>query len=391
MRDTSINTAVIHAGTTPGEQLGALSTPVYHASVFAFPDAEQGAAIHEGEQPGYFYGRMGNPTQAALENVLATLEKGEAALAFSSGMAAISTTLLSLLQQGDHVVAPEALYATTRGLLKHLEEAFGVTVTFVDGTNPQAYADAIREETKVLYLESPANPTLKLVDMAAVVELAKTHGVTTVMDNTFATPFNQQPLIYGVDAVVHSMTKYLGGHGDLLAGALIGSNELVEKVRWRMHKLLGGVIAPQTAWLVLRGIKTLAVRMERHNRNAQAVAKYLEAHSKVQAVHYPGLSSHPQHALAQQQMHGFGGMIAFDVGSVSNGQRLVNNLDLCTLAVSLGDVATLIQHSASMTHASVPRPQRIAAGITDGLLRLSVGLEDVADIIGDLEAGLSTI
>lgn len=388
MPHTSINTAVIHAGTAPTEHDGALSAPVYNASVFVFPDAEQGAAIHEGEQSGYFYGRMGNPTQTALEKALAALEGGEAALAFSSGMAAISTTLLTVLQQGDHVVAPQAVYATTQGLLRHLEQAFGVVVTFVDGTNPQAYAEAIRTETKVLYLESPANPTLKLVDMAAVVAIAKAHGVTTVMDNTFATPFNQQPLACGVDAVVHSMTKYLGGHGDLLAGALIGSRAFIEKARWRIHKLLGGVIAPQTAWLVLRGIKTLAVRMERHNSNAQAVAEFLDAHPKVQTVHYPGLQTYPQHSLARQQMNGFGGMIAFDVGSVAEGQRLVNSLKLCTLAVSLGDVATLIQHSASMTHASVPREQRLAAGITDGLLRLSVGLEAVSDIIADLEQGL---
>lgn len=388
MTRDAFDTTVVHAGTDPAANLGALSTPVYPASVFAFPDAEQGAAIHEGERPGYFYGRISNPTQTALEQALCAVEKGRAALAFSSGMAAISTTLFSLLTVGDHIVAPASLYASTHALLDQLFVSFGVAVTYVDATDPDNYARAIRPETKVLYLESPANPTLKLVDIAAVVQQAREHGLTTVMDNTFATPFNQRPLAYGVDAVVHSMTKYLGGHGDLVAGALIGSEAFCERARWHTHKLLGGVISPQTAWLVLRGIKTLAVRMERHNANALAVARFLEGHPAVQAVHYPGLPSHPQHALACRQMQGFGGMIAFDVGSVERGRRLVNNLALCTLAVSLGDVATLIQHSASMTHAAVPRERRLAVGITDGLLRLSVGIENVADIIADLERGL---
>jgi len=387
----AFNTTVVHAGADPSANLGALSTPVYHASVFAFPDAEQGAAIHEGQQPGYFYGRISNPTQAALERALCALEEGQAALAFSSGMAAISTTLFSLLHVGDHIVAPASLYASTYALLNELLVPFGVAVTYVDATDPDTYARAIRPETKVLYLESPANPTLKLVDIASVVRTARAHGLTTVMDNTFATPFNQRPLAYGVDAVVHSMTKYLGGHGDLVAGALIGTEALCERARWHTHKLLGGVISPQTAWLVLRGIQTLAVRMERHNANALAVARFLEDHPTVQAVYYPGLPSHPQHALAQRQMHGFGGMLAFDVESVEQGQRLVNSLTLCTLAVSLGDVATIIQHSASMTHAAVPREQRLAVGITDGLLRLSVGIEKVQDIIADLSQGLETL
>lgn len=384
----AFNTTVVHAGTDPAANLGALSTPVHHASVFAFPDAEQGAAIHEGEQPGYFYGRISNPTQTALERALCALEEGRAALAFSSGMAAISTTLFSLLNVGDHIVAPASLYASTNALLNQLLVPLGIAVTYVDATDPDNYAQAIRPETKVLYLESPANPTMKLVDIAAVVGTAQAHGLTTVMDNTFATPFNQRPLVYGVDAVVHSMTKYLGGHGDLVAGALIGSEAFCERARWRTNKLLGGVIGPQTAWLVLRGIRTLAVRMERHNANALAVARFLENHPNVQAVHYPGLPSHPQHALAQRQMQGFGGMLAFDVGSVQQGQRLVDSLKLCTLAVSLGDVATIIQHSASMTHAAVPRERRLAVGISDGLLRLSVGIEKVQDIIADLAQGL---
>ncbi|HET8629465.1 MAG TPA: PLP-dependent aspartate aminotransferase family protein [Thermomicrobiales bacterium] len=387
-REDDLYTAAVHAGEAPREHLGALAVPIYQAAVFTFPDAEQGAAIHEGEQPGFFYGRMGNPTQAALEAALCRLEGGEAALALASGMAAVTTTLLTLLAPGDHLIAPESLYATTNALLDQVLQPFGVAVTYVDATDPANYAAAIRPTTKALYLETPANPTLKLVDIPAVVAIAREHGLTTVLDNTFATPFNQRPLALGVDAVVHSATKYLGGHGDLTAGALVGPAALVHRARWQTTKILGGVIAPQTAWLVLRGIKTLALRMERHNANALAVAEFLAGHPKVQAVHYPGLASHPQHALARRQMRGYGGMVAFDVGGVEEGRRLVNNVELCALAVSLGDVATLIQHSASMTHASVPRERRLAVGITDGLLRLSVGIERAADIIADLDGAL---
>ena len=267
----------------------------------------------------------------------------------------------------------------------------GIQITYIDATNPDQYLQSINDKTKVFYLESPANPTMKLVDISAVATIAKQNEITTVMDNTFATPFNQNPLQLGVDLVLHSATKYLGGHGDLLAGAVIGDEEMIHQIRWQTNKILGGVISPQTSWLVLRGIKTFAVRMERHNRNALIVAQFLAQHVKVKKVHYPGLPSHPQHKLAKRQMKGFSGMLAFDVGGLSEGKRLVNSLNLCTLAVSLGDVATLIQHSASMTHASVPRARRIAIGITDGLLRLSVGIEEAEDIIADLERGLKKI
>ena len=334
---------------------------------------------------------MGNPTQNALESALCELEGGESALAFASGMAAISTGLFTLIKAGDHIIAPESLYATTSALLTQMLEPFGVAVTYVDATDSENYRNAIRPETRILYLESPANPTLKLVDIAAVVKIAKQNNLLTVMDNTFATPFNQRPLDYGIDVVVHSATKYLGGHGDLVAGAMIGSEEIIKKARWHTNKILGGVISPNTAWLVLRGIKTLALRMERHNENGLAVAQFLARHPKVQAVHYPGLSTHSQYELAKRQMNGFGGMIAFDVGGVEQGRRLVNNVKLCSLAVSLGDVATLIQHSATMTHASVSRERRLEVGITDGLLRLSVGIERAQDIIDDLAQALNCV
>lgn len=389
--ENSIFTTVVHAGENPKENLGSLSVPIYQSAVFAFPDAEQGAAIHEGEQDGFFYGRISNPTQDALESALCELEGGEAALALASGMAAVSNTLFTLLNPGEHIIAPESLYATTTALLNQMLTPLGIKVTYIDATNPENYRTAIRPETKVLYLESPANPTMKLVDIEAVVKIAQEHNLVTVMDNTFATPFNQQPLRKGVDIVVHSATKYLGGHGDLVAGAMIGNEEIIKKARWHTNKILGGVISPNVAWLVQRGIKTLALRMERHNQNALEVAKFLDQHPKVKEVHYPGLSTHPQHNLAKRQMSGFGGMLSFDVGGVEEGRRLVNHVKLCALAVSLGDVSTLIQHSATMTHASVPRDKRLEVGITDGLLRLSVGIEGAEDIINDLKQALEFV
>ena len=391
MQEGAIFTTAVHAGENPKAYGGALSVPIYQTAVFAFPNTEEGSAIHEGKMPGYFYGRMGNPTQAALEGAMCELEKGEAALAFSSGMAAISTTLLTLLKPGDHIVVPESLYATTDALLTEMLVPFGIDVARVDATDPTRFAEAIRPQTRVFYLESPANPTMKLMDVPSIVAIARSHKITTVMDNTFATPFNQRPLLHGVDIVVHSATKYLSGHGDLIGGLMVGSQEIVHRAHWHTNKILGGVIAPQTAWLVLRGLKTLALRMQRHNDNALLIAKFLQDHPKVQAVHYPGLPSHPQHDLARRQMQGFGGMLAFDVGGVQEGARLVNSLKLCSLAVSLGDVATLVQHSASMTHASIPREQRLTVGITDGLLRLSAGIERAEDIIADLEAALRNV
>jgi len=388
MAEDPIYTTAVHAGANPSANLGSLSIPVYNSAVFAFPDAEQGAAIHAGKQPGYYYGRSGNPTQSALEEALCRLEGGSAAMAFSSGMAAITSTLLTLLGSGDHIIASESLYAATNALLDEILSPLGIAVSYVDATDPDNYASAATPKTKVFFLESPANPTLKLVDIQAVVKIARKNKITVVSDNTFATPFNQRPLQYGVDLVIHSASKYLGGHGDLIAGALIGQESVVDRVRKHTGKILGGVIAPHTAWLVLRGIRTLPLRMERHNANAMSVAKFLEQHPKVKKVHYPGLPSHPQHKLARQQMSGFGGILSFEVEGLEQGRQLVNNLKLCSLAVSLGNVETLIQHLASMTYASMPPEKRLSVGITDGLLRLSVGIERAEDIIADLEQAL---
>jgi methionine-gamma-lyase len=387
----AFETTVVHAGEEPERHLGSLSTPIYQTALHVFPNAEDGHLIHEGHKPGYFYGRMGNPTQAALEQAMCQVEGGEAALALASGMAAISNTILSIVEPGDHIVAPASLYATTGALLDGLLPKLGVKVSYVDATHAANYQEAVTPKTKLFYLESPANPTMKMVDIEAVVSVARARSITTVMDNTFATPYNQRPLDLGVDVVVHSATKYLGGHGDLTAGVIVGKKDVVDRAHWQTNKVLGGVIAPWTAWLVMRGLRTLALRMERHNSNALKVARFLANHPKVREVHYPGLETHPQHALARRQMRGYGGMLSFDVGGVDEGRRLVDHVKLCALAVSLGDVSTLIQHSASMTHAIVPRERRLAVGITDGLLRLSVGIEDPDDLVADLRQALEHV
>jgi len=384
-------TKAVHAGDDHEQHFGALSVPIYPASVFAFSDAEEASAIHNEEKPGYYYGRLGNPTQTALEHAMAELESGEAALALASGMAAISGVILSLVKSGDHIVAPASGYPTTQNMLRHIER-FGIETTFVDASDAEAYRAAVRPNTRLFWIESPSNPLLFVTDLRAVAAIARQNGIKTVADNTFATPFNQRPVEYGIDAVVHSATKYLGGHSDLSAGVIVGSEEIVDTVRKAANKFYGGNIAPQVAWLVLRGIKTLALRMERHNQNASAIANMLSQHPKVKATFYPGLASHPGHGVAAKEMSpGFGGMIAFDVGTVEAGKTLCNNVKLCSLATSLGGVETILQHSASMTHAAVPPEERQRAGVTDGLIRLSVGIEDVDELIGDLDQALANI
>lgn len=391
MDNKSFDTLAVHAGEDRTQNHGAMSAPIYSASVFAFTDADEGAAIHNHEKDGYFYGRLGNPTQTALEKTIAELENGEDALAFASGMAAISAAVLTLVKTGDHIVAPESMYSTATNFFHHLRENFGITTTFVDAANGENYREAIRDNTKVFWIETPSNPLVRITDIATVTAIAKSNGIHTIADNTFATPYNQHPLDLGVDVVIHSATKYLGGHSDLTAGLMAGDREIVEKARLSTTKLYGGNIAPQVAWLVMRGIKTLALRMERHNSNAFALANMLASHPKVTAVHYPGLERHQNHDIAKQQMKGFGGMIGLDVGTVEAGKALVNGVKLCTLATSLGGVETILQHSASMTHAAIPREDRIKAGVTDGLIRLSVGIENVDDLSLDIQQSLDKI
>jgi methionine-gamma-lyase len=391
MSEKSFETLAVHAGEDLTQNHGSVSVPIYTASVFAFSDADKGAAIHNYQKEGYFYGRLGNPTQTALEKSVAELERTEDAYALASGMAAVSAAILSHLKSGDHIVAPASMYSTTTLFLREIGERFGIETSFVDATTAENYADAARENTKLFWIETPSNPLLKISNIEAIVKIAQPKKIITAIDNTFATPFNQLPVEYGVDMIIHSATKYFGGHSDLTAGLIAGKREFVERVRHTVGKLYGGNIAPQVAWLVLRGIKTLALRMERHNKNASAIANMLSNHPKVKAVFYPGLANHPNHEIAGRQMKGFGGMIAFDVGSVEAGKTLVNNVEVCTLATSLGGVETIIQHSASMTHAVLPREERLKAGVTDGLVRLSVGIEDADDLIRDLENALAKI
>lgn len=391
MNKNSFETLAVHAGEDREANFGALSMPIYPASVYALGDADDGIAIHNHEKPGYFYGRLGNPTQTALEKAMAELENGEAALAFASGMAAISAAVLKVVKTGDHIVAPRSMYSTTTNFLGHIGERFGISTTFVDAPDAESYATALRPETKLFWLETPSNPLVAVTDLRRVAEIAEAAGVTTIADNTFATPYNQRPLDLGVDAVIHSATKYLGGHSDLTAGVLVGSSKFVERARHEVAKLFGGNIAPQVAWLVLRGIKTLALRMERHNSNAYALADMLSGHAGISAVHYPGLEGHRNHAVARGQMRGFGGMLAADVGTAEAAKAAVNNLKICTFATSLGGVETLVQPVALMTHATLSPEERDEAGISEGLLRISVGVENVEDIWQDLKNALDGI
>ena len=392
MTEKSFETIAVHAGAEQVEKhFGAVSVPIYNASLYAFADAETGGKIHNYQAEGYFYSRLGNPTTEALEKALCELEGGEDALCFASGMSAITTTILGLVQTGAHIVAPESHYATTGSFLGFLAENFGVETTFVDATNAENYKKAARDNTKIFYIETPANPTLQITDISEAAKLAKEAGAISVADNTFATPFNQNPLALGVDLVVHSATKYLGGHSDLSAGAVVGKREIVDKIRHSTMKLFGGCLAPNTAWLVLRGIKTLALRMEKHNANAEKIARFLADNPKVKAVFHPSLPTHQNHEIAKKQMRGFGGMIAFDVGTIEAGKTLLNNLKLVTIATSLGGVESIAQHSASMTNANTPKDIREKAGITDGLIRFSVGIENADDLIADLQQSLEKL
>ncbi|RMG51164.1 MAG: aminotransferase class I/II-fold pyridoxal phosphate-dependent enzyme [Acidobacteria bacterium] len=383
------STLAIHGGRPLTEGAHALSMPLYLTSSFVFQSAQEGAELFAHEKEGFIYTRMGNPTVEATASKIAALEGAEEALLTGSGMAAISTTLCALLQPGQQLIAGRVLYGSTLTLLKRMERRCGMNIRYVDVTNLDEVRDALHLSTQVVYIETPDNPLLGVADIAGIAALAKKVGALLIVDNTFATPFNQRPLALGADLVIHSATKYLSGHGDLIAGAVVGSRPLVSAVREEL-KEKGAICGPFTAWLLQRGLKTFALRMERHNANGLAVARFLEQHPRVERVHYPGLPSSPHHALARQQMKGFGGVLSFEVsGGLEAGMRLVNAVTLCTRAVSLGDAETLIEHPASMTHATVPPEQRRAAGITDGLVRLAVGLEDPEDIIADLDRALA--
>jgi methionine-gamma-lyase len=375
-----------------GAPIRAVSTPIYQSSTFAFENAAQGAAIFAGEQEGYFYTRLGNPTVTALEMEMAYLEGGDAAIAFGSGMAATSGIALALCKQGDRIVASDTLYGGTHNLFVETLPKFGIEVTEVDARDPANIERAIDGRTRLLFIETPANPTLHLVDIEAVARIARAHGIPLAVDNTFATPFLQNPIALGADIVMHSATKYIGGHGDTVAGIVVGSKEFIAAARADVLRDFGGIISPFNAWLLLRGLKTLPVRMEKHCENAMEIAQFLAYHPKIDRVAYPGLRTHPQHDLAGRQMRGMGGMISFEVkGGREAGRVLMDSVQLCTLAVSLGDVDTLIEHPATMTHSTYSEEALIAVGITPGLVRLSVGLEDVDDLVWDLRQALARL
>ena len=388
-----LGTTAIHAGTLKN-LYGTLAMPIYQTSTFIFDSAEQGGRRFALEEAGYIYTRLGNPTTTVLENKIAALEEGEAAVATSSGMGAISSTLWTVLKAGDHVVTDKTLYGCTFALMCHGLTRFGIEVTFVDTSNLDEVKNAMKENTRVVYLETPANPNLKIVDLEALSKLAHTNPNTLVIvDNTFATPYMQKPLKLGADIVVHSVTKYINGHGDVIAGLVITNKELADQIRFvGLKDMTGAVLGPQDAYYIIRGMKTFEIRMERHCKNAKKVVEFLNKHPKIEKVYYPGLETHPGHEIAKKQMKDFGAMISFELkGGFEAGKTLLNNLKLCSLAVSLGDTETLIQHPASMTHSPYTKEEREAAGITDGLVRLSVGLENVEDIIADLEQGLEKI
>lgn len=366
--------------------------PIYQTSTFVFEDVDQGAKRFAGEEEGYIYTRLGNPTVTDFEEKMALLEGGEAAAAFASGMGAITAPIMALVSAGDHIVAAKTLYGCTHVFLSHLLSRFGVETTFVDATNVSNIEAAIRPNTKIVYVESPANPTMSLVDLAATAEIAHRYGAKALVDNTFMTPYWQRPLELGCDVAIHSATKYIGGHGTVIAGVAVGDKDFINEMKVTTLKDIGASMSPFDAWLLLLGLKTLGIRMEKHEANAMAIAKWLEANPKVERVYYPGLESHPQHQLAKKQASGFGAMIAFELkGGMDAGVTLMNSVEMIHLAVSLGNVDTLIQHPASMTHSPYSKEERLAAGITDGLVRLSVGIEEPEDILADLEQAFARI
>lgn len=387
-------TLAIHGTDHSKHSQGALASPIYQTSTFAFDSAEQGGARFALEEEGYIYTRLGNPSCTAVEKKVAALEGGEDAVVCASGMGAITSAIWVLLQAGDHMVAHKTLYGCTHSFFAHGLSRYGIEVTFVDMADPENVRKAMRPSTKVVYFESPANPSMEMVDIEAIAKVAHSQeGVTVVMDNTYCTPYICRPLEHGADVVVHSATKYLNGHGDVIAGFVVGSAEYIQQARlFGVKDLTGASLDAFSAYLIERGLKTLPIRMKSHSENAQKVAEFLESHPKVTSVVYPGLDSFPQRDLVKKYMSLPGGMISFELdGGVEAGKKLLNSCQLCTIAVSLGDVETLIQHPASMTHSPYTPEERAEAGISESLIRLSVGLEAAEDIIADLKQALDQL
>ncbi|MDD8018703.1 MAG: cystathionine gamma-synthase [Bacteroidota bacterium] len=376
------STKAVHAGQSPDPSTGAVMTPVFLTSTYVQEEL--------GKHKGYEYSRVSNPTRTALEKNIAALENANEGMAFASGMAAIDS-IFRMLNPGDHIIVSNDVYGGTYRIAKMVLENYGLQFDFVNTTILDNVINARKPNTKMIFVETPTNPTMAITDLKAIAKFAKSFKLISVVDNTFATPYLQQPIDFGIDVVMHSVTKYLNGHSDMLGGFVATNNkDIAERLRF-FQKAIGAIMSPFDAWLCLRGTKTLAVRMRQHCESAIIIAEWLTHQEKIEKVNYPGLKKHPQHALAKKQMRGFGGMISFDLGSLANAKRFLKNVKLCSLAESLGGVETLISHPASMTHASVPKADRIANGVTDGLVRISVGIEDVEDIIEDLKQALAKI
>ncbi|KFZ43087.1 methionine gamma-lyase [Anoxybacillus flavithermus] len=391
-KDKRFDTLVIHHGYDTKEHLGSLSAPIFQTSTFTFATAEQGEARFAGQEEGYIYSRLANPTVRALEEKMACLEGGEAALAFSSGMAAVSAVLMALTKANDHIICSQGVYGCTFGLLQLLKNKYHISHDFCAMETEEEIRQLIRPETVCIYVETPINPTMKLIDLQMVANVAKEYGIPVVVDNTFCSPYLQQPLSLGCDIVIHSATKYIGGHGDVIAGIAVSTKEKMAEIAKTTQKDVGGVLSPFDAWLLLRGVKTLAVRMERHCDNAEKIVEQLKRHPRVANVYYPADVDHRDYSIYQKQMKRGGGLISFEVqGTKADAQRLLNHLRLIHIAVSLGDTETLIQHPATMTHAVVPGEVRKKMGISDSLLRLSVGLEAWEDIWEDLAQALNQL
>ncbi|MFP4470207.1 MAG: trans-sulfuration enzyme family protein [Bacteroidales bacterium] len=384
-------TRQVHAGEFD-DPMGSATVPIYQTSTFKFKSADHGAACFSGEDDGYIYTRLGNPTIGALEQAVANLEKGFAGIATSSGMAAITTVYLTFLGQGKHIVSHNALYGPARGVMETVFSRFGVEYSYVDTTNIGNVKAAIRPNTAMIYTETPANPTIEITDLKALAAVAREAGIPLVVDNTFCSPYLQRPIEQGADVVVHSMTKFLNGHADIVAGMIVAADKKLHDMMRPVMTNMGCNMDPHQAYMVHRGLKTLGLRIEKAQQSAMQVAEYLENHPKVEWVKYPGLKSHPQYDLAQRQMDGPGTMISFELkGGLDAGKRMMDSVELVLLAVSLGGVESLIQHPASMTHSKLSHENKLQAGITDGLVRFAVGIEDVEDIIADLDQALEKV
>lgn len=386
------DTAVIHEAYDTKDMLGSLSTPLFQTSTYTFDTAEQGERRFAGEEEGYIYTRLGNPTVKVLEDRIAALEAGEAGLAFSSGMAAISAVLIALTKANDHLLCSVGLYGCTFGLLMMMKEKYNIQSDFSALRTKEEVRSLIRPETACIYIETPINPTMQLIDLQMVSEVAKEYDIPVIVDNTFSSPYLQRPLELGCDIVIHSATKYIGGHGDVIAGLVVADQEFINTLATTTQKDIGGIMSPFDAWLLLRGLKTLPVRMDRHSSHAEKLVQKLKSHPKVKKVYYPGDKENEDYAIMKKQMQAGGGMISFEIeGGKEKAQSFLNALSFIHIAVSLGDAETLIEHPATMTHAVVPEEERLKMGITDGLIRLSVGLEAWEDLWGDLEAAFNKI